>query len=190
MEISLGIAIGTVFSKILYSSRSSCLEMFDKKRVLINFIRKHLYWSLFIDKATSWRTGALLKETSEQVFYCVYFETPSDVNWLICCCCWLIFSRCCCCWCCHIKFLIKSSLTPLGRRKAVFTLLAASFQNVSLRFTWIWLVDNLFSLESAKKVENSQLFFSLIFFSTVFQMSRLCMHHSKIKRNFLPTRKF
>ena len=36
---------------------------------------------------------------------------------IFCCCCCLIFSCCCCCWCCHTKFLIKSSLTPLGRRK-------------------------------------------------------------------------
>ena len=60
-----------------------------------------------------------------------------DLNWLIfCCCCRLIFSCCCCLyWCCHNRFLIKSSLTSLGKQKAVSTLLAAIFLNVCLRFT-------------------------------------------------------
>ena len=53
--MSLGIAIGTVFSKILCSSSSSCPEVFDKrlncKTVLNNFKEKLQCRSLFFDKA-------------------------------------------------------------------------------------------------------------------------------------------
>ena len=37
------------------------------------------------------------------------------------------FFWCCCCWCCHIKFLIKSSLTPFFRM----------FIYVLLKFDWL-----------------------------------------------------
>ena len=110
-----------------------------KKFALGNFTGKHLRRSLFFDKAADWRPETLLKrkKTSAQIFSRVYFETSSDVSWLVfCCCCWLITFWCCCCWCSyHIKYLINTSLTPLDRRKAVFTLPAAILQNLWLRFT-------------------------------------------------------
>ena len=93
--ISLGIAIGTVFSKILCSSRSSRPEVFDEKRVRNNFTGKYLCRSLFFTKLQAEDTKIYSKETSAQVFSCVYLETP-DLNWLIFCCCWLIFFWCCC----------------------------------------------------------------------------------------------
>ena len=129
--MSLGIAIETVFSKILCSSSSSCPEVFDKrlncKTVLNNFKEKRQCRSLFFDKAAGdFRTGLFL--CIFQSFWCELLDILllllDDIFW----CCY-------CFWYCHIKFLIKSWLTALGRGKAVFTLLAAGFQNVCLRFT-------------------------------------------------------
>ena len=54
----------------------------------------------------------------------------------------------------------KVFVNPLGRRKSVFTLPAAIFQNVCLCFL---IGDNFFPQESAKKVENAQLFLSHLF---------------------------
>ena len=142
---------------------------------LIEFARKHLYRSLFFDRVVV-DLEPYLKETSAKVFSCIYFKRSSYVNWLIFCCCfWLIFSCCCCsCWCCHIKFQIKSSLTPLGRRKAV-SRWRLPFFRISFTFYLSFIGWYFFSRESAKKVENCQPFFSLIFFNAVFQMSQLRM---------------
>ena len=106
------------------------------KRVLNNFTGKHLSQSFFFDKAAGWRPDPLLKkELNTGLFLCIFRGTfwceLADILFLLvdifwCCCCW---------WYCHIKLLIKSLLTPLGRRRAVFALSAAIFQNVCLRFT-------------------------------------------------------
>ena len=150
-----------------------------KKCVFKNFLGKHLCRSPFFDKAAGWNfcTGFFLC-----IFQNIFWSELANIFLL------LVDIFCCCCywWCCHIK----SSLNTLGRCKTVFMLSAAIFQNICIRFTEIWLFDNFFSRESVKEVENSQLFFSLIFFIAVFQMSRLHMLSSKIKRNFLPARKF
>ena len=67
------IAIGTVFCKIMCSSRSRCST---KKRVLINFTGKHLCWRLFSDKAAGWRPATLLKRGfSTGLFLCIFPNT-------------------------------------------------------------------------------------------------------------------
>ena len=54
------------------------------------------------------------KETSAQVFSCVYLKYYT-LNWLIFCCCWLMLLLVL-----PNQILVKSSLTPLGRRKTVY----------------------------------------------------------------------
>ena len=129
--MSLGIAIGTVFSKILCSSSSSCPEVFDKrlncKTVLNNFKEKLQCRSLFFDKAAG--------DFSIGLFLCIFQSFWCELLDILLLLLDDIFWCCYCFWCCHIRFLIKSSLTALGRGKAVFTLLVAGFQNVCLSFT-------------------------------------------------------
>ena len=45
----------------------------------------------FLIKLQSKDLKLYIKDTSPQVFSLVFFETPSDVSWLIFCCPWLIF---------------------------------------------------------------------------------------------------
>ena len=96
---------------MLFQKQSSggCLI---KKWVHNNFTGKHLCQSLFFDKATSWRPETLSKrDFCTGRFLCLFWNTfwcelvdillpLVDSIWC-----------CCCCWCCHIKFLIKSSLS-------------------------------------------------------------------------------
>ena len=96
---------------MLFQKQSSggCLI---KKWVHNNFTGKHLCQSLFFDKATSWRPETLSKrDFCTGRFLCLFWNTfwcelvdilLSLVDSIWCC---------CCCWCCHIKFLIKSSLS-------------------------------------------------------------------------------
>ena len=110
-----------------------------KKGVPNNFAKfteKHLCRSLFFDKAAGRRTETLLKrDSSTDLFQCIFQNTLwyqlGDILLLFLV---DIFCSYCCCWCCHDKFLIKFSLTPLGRRKAVSTLLDVISLNVCLRF--------------------------------------------------------
>ena len=49
-----------------------------KKRVLNNFTGKHLWWSLFFDKAAGWRPETLLKrDFSTGLFLCIFRNTFS-----------------------------------------------------------------------------------------------------------------
>ena len=128
--MSLEIVIGTVFSKILSSSRSSRLEVFnEKKRAHNNFKEKRLCQRLFLDKATGWRPETLLKRgLSTDIFLCVFWNTRRELLDIFLLLVDFLFWCCCYCWCCHIKFLINYFLTPLGRQlKSCFHVVSCLF---------------------------------------------------------------
>ena len=111
------------------------------------------------------------------------------MNCLIFWCYWLIFFWCCCCWwSCHIKFLIKSLLTPLGRRKTVFTLSATIFQNIYSRFNQIWLFEFFFFENPSRNLKLLNCFFSYLF-QRGFSNVTIAHAQFKITQNILPPRK-
>ena len=108
-----------------------------KKRVLNNFTGKHLCRSLFSDKTARWRPETLLKrDFSASLFLCIFRNTfwcelvnilllLADIFYAVVVVSTAILN----------SFKVFASLNPLGWRKTVFTLSAAIFQNVCLRFT-------------------------------------------------------
>ena len=129
-----------------------------KDRALNDFNRKHLRRSLFLIRLQAEDLKLLKRDFSTGLFLCTFQNTSwcellDNLLLLV-----GIISLCCCYRCCHIKFLIKSLLTPLGRRKVVFTLSVAIFQNVCLRFTWIWFVDNFFLKNPPRKLKIQNVF--------------------------------
>ena len=107
-----------------------------KKRVLNNFTGKHQCRSLFSDKTARWRPETLLKrDFSTGLSLCIFRNTfwfelvnilllLADIFYAVVVVGTAILN----------SFKVFASLTPLGRRKTVFTLSAAIFQNVCLRF--------------------------------------------------------
>ena len=71
--MSLGIATGTVFSKILCFPRGSRQEMFDKKRVLNNFTKKHL--SLMIKLEVEDLNFIKKRFQHSSLFLCIFRNT-------------------------------------------------------------------------------------------------------------------
>ena len=152
--------------------------------------------SLFIDKAASWRPGTLFKsDFSTGLFLCIFWNTfwceLADILLFLFADIFLILLLVV-----VLPYQIpdKVFVNPTGWMKSCFHVVDCHFSECLLNFYLNligWLVEIwFFSWESAKKVENSQPFFSLIFFSAVFQMSRFRMLSSKIRRNFLPAWKF
>ena len=132
-------------------------------------------WSLYFDEAAGWRPETLLKrDFSTDLFLCIFWNTWCellDILLLL----FDIFWWCCCCWCCHINLQIKSSLTPLGRRKAASTLLAAIFRifvYVLLKFDWLII----FLLENPPRKLKILNFFFLSSFSSRFFKCRGCIY--------------
>ena len=127
-----------------------------KKCVSNNFTGKRLCWSLFFDKAAGWRSETLLeKEFSADLFLCIIWSIWCellDISLLLV----DIFWYCSCCWHCHIKFLIKFSLTPFSWCWLPFFRM---FVYILLKFN---LLINFFSRESTKKIEISKLFFAIL----------------------------
>ena len=186
---SLGIAIGPIFSKILCSSRSSRPENIDKKTLSNNFTGKQLCWSLFFDKAWGGRPETLLKrDLSAGPFLCIFRNTfwyeLVDILLLLV----DIFFMLLLLLVLPYKFLIKSLLIHWVDEKLFSRCRLQFFRMivyVLLKFDWLII----FFLENPPWKFFSQLFFSLVVFSAVFQISRLRMLTSKIRRNFLPVQK-
>ena len=66
-----GISDCCAINSLLRKIRSCCLEMCCKKGALKNFAKfagKHLYWSLFFNKAAELRPTTSLKKTDTGVF--------------------------------------------------------------------------------------------------------------------------
>ena len=63
-------------------SRSSHRRCSAKKvslKIFVVFIRKHLYWSLFLIKLQAFRRATLLKWTPTQTFCCEYCEISKSI---------------------------------------------------------------------------------------------------------------
>ena len=160
------------------SSRNIYRDVFDKKSVLNNLTGKHLCRSLFLDKAAGWRPETLLKEDfSTGIFLCIFwnnfwFELFDILLLLV-----DIFLMVLLLLLLPYQIPVKPSLTPLGKRKAVFTLLDTIFQNnvyVLLKFDWLIIF---FLVNPPRKLK-------------ILNFSRLHMFSSKIRRSFLPRGNF
>ena len=149
--------------------------------------------SLFIKLQVEDPPILLKRDFIKGLFLCVFQSTfwcELIFFCCCCCCCWLIFSCCCCCWFHHINFLIKSLLTHWVDKKLFSYCWLPLFRMpvyVLLKFDWL-IISFLQNLERKLRILN--FFFSLIFFSAIFQMSPLSCSVLKLNGIFCLCRIF